>query len=40
MVISNLKAAISKDGAYKEMARTDLEFFKMRDNADFKAITQ
>jgi tetratricopeptide (TPR) repeat protein len=40
MVITNLKAAIAKDGAYKEMARTDLEFFKMRDNADFKSITQ
>jgi Flp pilus assembly protein TadD len=40
MVISNLKAAIAKDGSYKEMARTDLEFFKMRDNADFKSITQ
>jgi Flp pilus assembly protein TadD len=40
MVISNLKAAIAKDGAYKDMARTDLEFFKQRDNADFKSITQ
>lgn len=40
MAISNLKAAIGKDGAYKDMARLDLEFFKLRDNADFKSITQ
>jgi tetratricopeptide (TPR) repeat protein len=40
MAISNLKAAISKDGSYKDMARLDLEFFKLRDNADFKSITQ
>jgi tetratricopeptide (TPR) repeat protein len=40
MAISNLKAAIAKDGSYKEMARLDLEFFKIRDNADFKAVTQ
>ncbi len=40
MVISNLKAAIAKDGSYKDMARLDLEFFKIRDNADFKSLTQ
>ncbi len=40
MAISNLKAAIAKDGSYKDMAKMDLEFFKIRDNADFKSITQ
>jgi hypothetical protein len=40
MVISNLKAAIAKDGSFKDQARLDLEFFKLRDNADFKSITQ
>jgi hypothetical protein len=40
MVISNLKSAISKDGSFKEMARMDLEFFKLRGNAEFKTITE
>lgn len=37
-VIDNLKAAIAKDGSLKAKAKTDLEFYKMRDNSDFKAI--
>jgi len=37
-VIDNLKTAISKDGSLKAKAKSDLEFYKMRDNGDFKAI--
>jgi hypothetical protein len=40
MVINNLKSAIGKDASFKDMAKMDLEFFKIRDNADFKSITQ
>lgn len=39
MMISNLKIAIQKDGSYKEHAKTDLEYFKYRSNADYKALT-
>lgn len=37
-VISNLKTAVEKDGALKTAAKEDVEFIKLRDNADFKAI--
>jgi len=37
-VIDNLKTAISKDGSLKAKAKSDLEFYKMRDNSDFKSI--
>jgi tetratricopeptide (TPR) repeat protein len=36
---TNLKTAIEKDGSLKAMAKDDAEFLKMRDNADFKTIT-
>jgi hypothetical protein len=36
---NNLRTAIQKDASYKEKAKNDMEFFKMRDNADFKALT-
>lgn len=39
-VLSNLKAACSKDAAMKQLAATDLEFAKLFENADFKAIVQ
>lgn len=35
-VVSNLQKAIQKDAAYKQMAKEDMEFLKLRDNADFK----
>lgn len=38
-VNSNLKTAIEKDGSLKAMAKDDAEFIKMRDNADFKSMT-
>lgn len=38
-VISNLKAAIEKDGSLKTAAKEDAEFIKLRENADFKALT-
>ena len=38
-VNSNLKDAIAKDGSLKAMAKDDAEFIKMRDNADFKSMT-
>lgn len=37
-LISNLKIAIGKDASLKNNAKEDLEFFKFRDNADFKAL--
>lgn len=37
-VIDNLKTAIQKDSKFKDRAKWDLEFLKMRDNADFKAL--
>mgnify|MGYP001567255229 FL=1 len=39
MMVNNLKIAIQKDGSFKEKAKTDLEYFKYRDNADYKALT-
>ncbi len=39
-VLSNLKAACAKDAAMKQLAATDLEFAKLFDNADFKAIVK
>ena len=38
-VISNLKTAIEKDGSLKAAAKDDAEFLKLRDNADFKGMT-
>jgi tetratricopeptide (TPR) repeat protein len=38
-VISNLKTAIEKDGSLKAWAKDDAEFLKLRDNADFKGMT-
>lgn len=37
-VIDNLKTAIQKDSKLKDRAKWDLEFLKMRDNADFKSL--
>ena len=37
-VISNLKSAVEKDGSLKTAAKEDVEFIKLRDNTDFKAI--
>ncbi|HTL82745.1 MAG TPA: tetratricopeptide repeat protein [Bacteroidia bacterium] len=37
MMLSNLKTAISKDPSYKDHAKSDVEFLKYRDDADFKA---
>ncbi|TAL61354.1 MAG: hypothetical protein EPN85_05005 [Bacteroidetes bacterium] len=37
MLNNNLKIAIGKDASFKTKAKEDLEFFKFRDNADFKA---
>ena len=37
-VVSNLKAAIEKDGTLKALAKDDAEFIKVRENADFKAL--
>lgn len=39
-VLSNLKVACSKDASMKQLAATDLEFAKLFENADFKAIVQ
>jgi Flp pilus assembly protein TadD len=38
-VVSNLKTAIEKDGSLKTAAKEDAEFIKLRENADFKALT-
>lgn len=38
-VINNLKAAIEKDGSLKAAAKDDAEFIKLRENADFKGLT-
>lgn len=38
LMINNLKIAINKDASFKSKAKEDLEFFKFRDNADFKAL--
>jgi tetratricopeptide (TPR) repeat protein len=37
-IINNLKLAIEKDPSYKDHAKTDVEFLKYREDADFKAI--
>lgn len=39
-VLSNLKTACAKDAAMKQLAATDMEFAKLFDNADFKAIVK
>jgi Flp pilus assembly protein TadD len=39
-LVSNLKAAINKDASLKQMASTDCEFIKFKDDADFKAAIQ
>ena len=39
-VVSNLKAAIAKDAAYKQIAATDMEFAAYFDNADFAAVVK
>lgn len=39
-VLSNLKDACAKDAAMKQLAATDMEFAKLFDNADFKAIVK
>ncbi|MBI4947861.1 MAG: hypothetical protein HY840_15835 [Bacteroidetes bacterium] len=38
LLINNLKIAINKDASFKSKAKEDLEFFKYRENADFKAL--
>lgn len=38
LLLNNLKIAITKDASFKSKAKEDLEFFKYRDNADFKAL--
>lgn len=38
-VINNLKTAIEKDGSLKAAAKDDAEFIKLRENADFKGLT-
>jgi tetratricopeptide (TPR) repeat protein len=38
MLINNLKSAISKDASLKAKAKTDAEFIKSRDNADFLSV--
>ncbi len=38
VAVSNLKAAIQKDASFKQMAKDDAEFIKIRDNAEFKSL--
>lgn len=38
--LANLKTACAKDAAMKQLAATDLEFAKLFDNADFKALVK
>ena len=38
MLINNLKSATSKDASLKAKAKTDAEFIKSRDNADFQSV--
>jgi Flp pilus assembly protein TadD len=38
MMINNLRTAISKDASLKAKAKTDVEFLKYRDNAEFKGL--
>lgn len=40
LAINNLKTAIEKDPSLKEHAKTDVEFLKFREEADFKAVIQ
>jgi tetratricopeptide (TPR) repeat protein len=40
MVMTNLRTAVEKDGAMKQLAATDIEFAKFFGNTDFKAIVQ
>jgi len=40
LIINNLKTAIGKDPSLKDHAKTDVEFLKYRDDADFKALIQ
>jgi hypothetical protein len=37
VLVNNLKTAIQKDAAFKQMAKDDAEFIKFRENAEFKA---
>lgn len=37
-VVVNLKSAIEKDGSLKAAAKTDAEFIKLKENAEFKAL--
>jgi len=38
MIVNNLKVAINKDASYKAMAKSDMEFYKFRDNAEYKSL--
>ncbi|MCK6640392.1 MAG: hypothetical protein L6Q81_09905 [Bacteroidia bacterium] len=38
MLINNLRTAISKDASLKSKAKTDVEFLKYRDDAEFKGL--
>ena len=40
MLVNNLRSAISKDPSLKEKAKSDVEFLKYRDDADFKAVVE
>mgnify|MGYP003347092896 CR=1 FL=1 len=40
LVVNNLRTAISKDPSMKDHAKSDVEFLKMRDDADFKGLIQ
>lgn len=40
MLINNLRTAIQKDPSLKAKAKTDVEFLKYRDDADFKGIVE
>jgi len=38
VAVNNLKSAIQKDASFKQMAKDDVEFIKLRENADFKGL--
>ena len=40
MLVNNLRSAIEKDPSLKDHAKTDVEFLKYRDDADFKGLIQ
>lgn len=40
MLINNLRTAVQKDSALKSKAKTDVEFLKFRDDAEFKGIVE